>query len=50
MNANTVTVTFTLKIETHFSHMALRLMMYHHTVFGYKWFSEAQDIQINWNF
>ena len=54
MNANTVTVTFTLKIETHFSHMTLRLiMMYHHTVFGYKWFSDAQgiiQININWNF
>ena len=37
-----VTVTLTLKIETHFQHMTLWLiMMSHHTGFGYKWFSDA---------
>ena len=36
-NQNSVTVTLTLKIETHFSHMTLwLLMMSHHTGFGYK--------------
>ena len=40
MNRNSVTVTLTLKIETHFSHMTLWLiMMFHHTGFGYKWFT-----------
>jgi len=38
MNRNSVTVTLTLKIETHFSHMTLWLIMVsHHTGFGYKW-------------
>ena len=42
VNQNSVTVTLTLKIETHFSRMALGLiMMSHHTRFGYKWFSDA---------
>ena len=42
MNRNSVTVTLTLKIETHFSHMTLWLiMMSHHSGFGYKWFSDA---------
>ena len=42
MNQNSVTVTLTLKIETHFSHMTLWLiMMSHHTGFGYKRFSGA---------
>ena len=42
MNQNSITVTLTLKIETHFSHMTLWLiMMSHHTGFGYKWFSDA---------
>ena len=42
MNRNSVTVTLTLKIETHFSHMMLWLiMMSHHTGFVYKWFSNA---------
>ena len=37
MNPNSVTVTLTLKIATHFSYMTLWLiMMYHHTGFGYK--------------
>ena len=44
INRNSVTVT--LKIETHFSHMRLWLiMMTHHTGFDFKWFSDAQDIQ-----
>ena len=53
MNRNSVTVTLTLKIETHFSHMTLWLIISHHTGFGYKWFSDAQDIiqtDINRNF
>ena len=38
MNRNSVTVTLTLKIETHFLHMTLWLiMMSRHTGFGYKW-------------
>ena len=42
MNQNSVTVTFILKTETIFSHMTLWLiMMFHHTGFGYKWFSDA---------
>ena len=42
MNRNSVTVTLTLKIEIHFSHMTLWLiMMSHHTGFGYKWFNDA---------
>ena len=42
MNRNPATVTLTLKIETHFSHMTLWLiMMSHHTGFVYKWFSDA---------
>ena len=42
MNRNSVTVTLTVKIETHFSHMTLWLiMMSQHTGFGYKWFSDA---------
>ena len=42
MNPNSVTVTLTLKIATHFSHMTLWLiMMYHHTRFGYKRFSDS---------
>ena len=42
MNRNSLTVTLTLEIETHFSHMTLWLiMMSHHTGFGYKWFSDA---------
>ena len=42
MNRNSVTVTVTLEIETHFSHMTLWLiMMSHHAEFGYKWFSDA---------
>ena len=42
MNRNSVTVTLTLKIETHFSHMTLWLiMMSHHSGFAYKWFSDA---------
>ena len=41
MNQNSVIVTLTLEIETHFSHMALWLIMSHHTGFGYKWFSDA---------
>ena len=37
MNQNSVTVTLTLKRETHFSHVMLWLiMMSHHTRFGYK--------------
>ena len=36
MNPNSVTMTLTLKIETHFLHMTLWLiMMYHRTGFGY---------------
>jgi len=53
MNQNSVTATLILKIETHFSHMTLWLiMMSHHIGFGYKWFSDAYDIiqtNINWN-
>ena len=42
MNPNSVTVTMTLKIANHFSHMTLWLiMMYHHTGFGYKRFSNS---------
>ena len=42
MNPNSVTVALTLKIATPFSHMTLGLiMMYHHTGFGYKWFSDS---------
>ena len=42
MNRNSVTVNLTLKIETHFLHMTLWLiMMFHHTGFGYKWFGDA---------
>ena len=42
MNRNSVTVTLNLKIETHFSHMTLWLiMMSRHTGFGYKWFGSA---------
>ena len=42
MNWNSVTVTLTLKIETHFSQMTLWLIiMSQHTGFGYKWFSDA---------
>ena len=43
MNRNSVTVKIeTLKIETHFFHMTLWLiMMSRHTGFGYKWFSDA---------
>ena len=42
MNPNSITVTLTLKIETHFLHMTLWLiMMYYHTKFGYKWFSDS---------
>ena len=44
-NQNSVTVTLTLKIETHFLHATLWLiMMSHHTAFGYKLFSDAKDI------
>ena len=40
MNRNSVTVTLTLKIEIHFSHMTLWLIMIsHHTGFRYKLFS-----------
>ena len=52
MNRNSVTLT--LKIETHFLYMTLWLiMMSHHTGFGYKWFSDAEDIiqtNVKWNF
>ena len=42
MNQNSVTVTLTLKIKTHFSHMTLWLiMMSNRNGFGYKWFSDA---------
>ena len=42
MNRDSVIVTLTLKIETHFSHMTLWLiMMSRHTGFGYKWFGSA---------
>jgi len=42
MNPNSVTVTLTLKIATHFSHMTLWLIMMHqHTGFGYKKFSDS---------
>ena len=53
MNPNSVTVTLTLKIATHFLHMTLWLIMiYHPTRFGYKSFSYSDYIQtnINWNF
>ena len=42
MNRNSVTVTLTVKIETHFSHMTLwPIVMSHHIGFGYKWFNDA---------
>ena len=45
MNQNSVTVTLTLKVETHFLHMTLWLiMMSHHAGFGYKWFSSAYHL------
>ena len=50
MNWNSVTVTLTLKIETHFSYIMLWLtVMSHHTGIGYEWFSNASDIQTNIN-
>ena len=53
MNTNSVTVSLTLKIATHFLHMPLwRIMMYQHTGFSYKRFSDSADIiqtNINWD-
>ena len=51
MNRNSVTVTLTLKIETHFSHMPLWLiMMSHHTGFGYKWFRISSKLTLTETF
>ena len=46
MNPNSVTVTLTLKIATHFSHMTLWLiMMYHHTkILSWQTFTEVQNL------
>ena len=51
MNPKSITVTLTLKIETHFLHMTLWLiMMYYHSEFGYKWFSNSSKLTLTETF